>query len=148
MPDLSVKNFTDDEIAEHLSSVIELGVEVFGDKIQQELESACKMLRTLLTVAYSSGEVVGFKIGFMDVPMRFYSSTGAVKEGFRKQGIASRLMEAQHLACKEIGFKIVRTETKNDFPAMINLNLKHGFRIIGTYTDHRGEPKIILEKKL
>ena len=31
---------------------------------------------------------------------------------------------------------------------MLILNLKHGFDIIGTYTDDFGEPKIILEKKL
>jgi hypothetical protein len=31
---------------------------------------------------------------------------------------------------------------------MLILNLKYGFDIIGTYTDNKGESKIILEKKL
>lgn len=31
---------------------------------------------------------------------------------------------------------------------MLILNLRRGLDIIGTYTDERGEPKIILEKRL
>ncbi|MCL4426117.1 MAG: hypothetical protein M1299_02105 [Firmicutes bacterium] len=31
---------------------------------------------------------------------------------------------------------------------MLILNLRHGFDIIGTYTDEKGEPKIILAKSL
>lgn len=31
---------------------------------------------------------------------------------------------------------------------MIVLNLRQGFDIVGTFTDDRGEPKIILEKYL
>jgi hypothetical protein len=31
---------------------------------------------------------------------------------------------------------------------MLILNIKHGFDVIGTYTDEKGEPKIILEKRL
>ncbi|MBO8157289.1 MAG: hypothetical protein H0Z32_12600 [Bacillaceae bacterium] len=31
---------------------------------------------------------------------------------------------------------------------MLILNLKHGFDVIGTYTDEKGEPKIILRKNL
>ena len=87
-------------------------------------------------------------MGFSDVPMRFYSSTGAVAENSRGKGVASALMVEQHKWCRDNEFKIVRTETKNKFAAMISLNLKSGFQIIGTYTDHRGEPKLILEKRL
>ncbi|WP_274519618.1 hypothetical protein [Caenibacillus caldisaponilyticus] len=40
------------------------------------------------------------------------------------------------------------TQTKNKWRAMLLLNLRHGFDIIGTFTDEKGEPKFILQKRL
>lgn len=133
---------------DQLNDVIDLASSIFGDGIGWEIETAFTMKSPALSVASVDGEMVGFKLGFSDVPLRFYSTTGAVKDSFRGKGVAKQLMEEQHRWCRENEFKIVRTETKNTFAAMISLNLKSGFQIIGTYTDHRGEPKIILEKKL
>jgi hypothetical protein len=31
---------------------------------------------------------------------------------------------------------------------MLIVNIKHGFDVIGTYTDDKGEPKVILQKTL
>ena len=57
-------------------------------------------------------------------------------------------MVRQHAWCREQGYSVVSTRTKNKWRNMLILNLRYGFDIIGTYTDDQGEPKIILTKTL
>ncbi|MBO1582269.1 MULTISPECIES: hypothetical protein [Bacillus] len=57
-------------------------------------------------------------------------------------------MEQQHQFLREKGYRIIQTKTKNKWRNMLILNIKSGFDIIGTYTDEKGEPKIILQKNL
>lgn len=92
--------------------------------------------------------MVGYKIGYQDRKSRFYSWLGGVYPEYRGQGIASELMLKQHEWCKQHGYAVVRTQTKNKWRSMLILNLRHGFNIVGTYTDEKGEPKITLEKRL
>jgi predicted GNAT superfamily acetyltransferase len=104
--------------------------------------------RLLTFVAKENERVVGFKLGYERKGKHFYSWLGGVDEAYRGQGIANELMKRQHEWCRENGFRTIRTHTKNKWKHMLILNLKHRFDVIGTYTDNRGEPKIILEKKL
>jgi predicted GNAT superfamily acetyltransferase len=105
-------------------------------------------LNYLLLVAVQDDCVVGYKIEYQDRKSRFYSWLGGVYPEYRSQGIASELMFKQHEWCKEQRYTVIRTQTKNKFRNMLILNLSHGFDIVGTYTDEKGEPKIILEKRL
>ncbi|HET7580503.1 MAG TPA: GNAT family N-acetyltransferase [Bacillales bacterium] len=104
--------------------------------------------RILILAAFDAERVVGYKIGFEDRRTRFYSWLGGVSPDYRGQGIASELMRKQHEWCKAQGYTIIRTQTKNKWRNMVILNLHHGFDIVGTYTDGKGEAKIILEKRL
>lgn len=104
--------------------------------------------RILILVAFYGERVIGYKIGYEDRKSRFYSWLGGVYPEYRGQGIASELMRKQHEWCKDTGYKVVRTQTKNKWRNMLILNLRHGFDIVGTYTDEKGETKIILEKRL
>ncbi len=92
--------------------------------------------------------LVGFKLGYQHSLTTFYSWLGGIDPQYRGLGIASDLLKAQHDWCKEKGFQRIQTKTKNKWREMIILNVKAGFDIIGTYTDTKGEPKLILEKKL
>lgn len=102
----------------------------------------------LTNLAVADGTVVGFKIGYRDSPYDFYSWLGGVDPDFRRRGIADELMVRQHRWAATRDYKTVVTETKNQFKAMIIVNLRHGFDVIGSYTDHKGEPKLILKKWL
>lgn len=104
--------------------------------------------RCFVTIALEDDEVVGYKIGYEERRDRFYSWLGGVAPEFRRHGIGSALMMRQHDWCRSQGYRCIRTHTKNKWRDMLILNLRHGFDIIGTYTDSRGEPKIILEKRL
>lgn len=115
------------------------------DPIEEELSARSKFL---ILVALTHGRVVGYKIGYQDRKTRFYSWLGGVNPEYRGQGIASELMVRQHAWCKNQGYSVIRTQTKNTWRSMLILNLRHGFDVIGTYTDKNGEPKIILEKHL
>ncbi len=112
--------------------------------IGEELSGRQKIL---LLLALHNGQVVGYKIGYQDRKSRFYSWLGGVHPEYRGQGIASELMRKQHDWCEKQGYKVIRTQTKNQWRSMLILNLRHGFDIVGTYTDEKGEPKIILERR-
>lgn len=99
-------------------------------------------------VAKEDEKIVGFKLGYERKEKHFYSWLGGVDKTYRGRGIASELMKRQHDWCRRNGYWTIRTHTKNKWKDMLILNLKHGFDVIGTYTDEKGEPKIILEKKL
>lgn len=85
-------------------------------------------------------------IGYQDRKTRFYSWLGGVYPEYRGQGIASELVVKQHAWCRSQGYSVVRTQTKNKWRNMLILNLRHGFDVVGTYTNEHREPKIILEK--
>lgn len=104
--------------------------------------------RFLILLASDEARVVGYKIGYEERGKEFYSWLGGVDSSYRGQGIASQLMARQHAWCREQGYTVVSTRTKNKWRNMLILNLRHGFDIIGTYTDDQGEPKIILTKTL
>lgn len=99
-------------------------------------------------IAYDRGQAVGFKLGYSLDRDRFYSWHGAVLPSMRGLGIASEMMRRQHLWCKEQGFKVIETRTRNKFPEMISLNLRFGFQIVGCLTDAQGVPKIMMNKSI
>ncbi|QQE81454.1 GNAT family N-acetyltransferase [Alicyclobacillus sp. SO9] len=115
------------------------------DAIEEELSSKPNFL---ILVALANQQVVGYKIGYQERRTRFYSWLGGVHPEYRGQGIASELMLRQHEWCRSQGYTVVRTQTKNKWRSMLILNLRHGFDVVGTYTDKHGEPKIILEKRI
>jgi predicted GNAT superfamily acetyltransferase len=120
--------------------------EVFlAEEFALRMNSSEKLL-TLL--AFSEGEIVGFKIGYQLEPNKFYSWIGGVRSDFRGQGVAAELMRRQHEWCRCHGFQIVKTKTKNSFKPMLILNIKSGFDIVEVYRDGKGEIKIVLEKRL
>lgn len=102
----------------------------------------------LLVLALENDKVVGYKLGYEERQGRFYSWLGGVYPEYRKKGIATKLLRLQHEWCKKQRYSVVRTQTKNRWRNMLLLNIKSGFDVIGTYTDDRGETKIILEKSL
>ena len=77
--------------------------------------------------------LVAFKLGYAATPERYYSWLGGVDPRGRRQGIARRLMEAQHAWARARGYRAVETGALVDNTAMLALNLQFGFRIIGMY---------------
>lgn len=118
--------------------------EVFGEWDSGKLAGR----QVFLVIAGVDGEVAGFKIGYADnEPGVFYSWLGGVKPKFRGYGLGEEMMKRQHAYCGTEGYRRIRTKSENPFKAMLRLNLKMGFDIVGTEEGPRGL-KIVMEKKI
>ena len=99
-------------------------------------------------LAYDGENVIGFKIGYPYKNSTFYSWIGGVLPEYRGLGIASNLSEHQEIHARKQGCIKLRTKSMNQFKPMMILNLKQGFDIVETYSNEKGQKKIIFEKNL
>ncbi len=92
--------------------------------------------------------VVGCKIGFSPRPGFFESWIGGVSSDHQGNGIATKLQNVQHKWCKDFGYKYLQTSTGNENMPMQLINLKSGYKVIGT-SIHRGTQfKVLFEKEI
>lgn len=141
---VNIEGFPDSEV---LKQILMLHETIFKDS-HTLVSKAQSKPEILFTIGLEKEEVVGYKIGYELNSDCYYSWLGGVNENHRNKGIASKLMNQQHLYLKEKGYKSVQTKTKNNWRNMLILNIRNGFDVIGTYTDNSDELKIILEKSL
>ncbi|WP_221568137.1 GNAT family N-acetyltransferase [Alkalihalobacillus sp. TS-13] len=104
--------------------------------------------RPCILAVYDKETPIGYKIGYERKANHFYSWLGGVHPDQRGKGVGEELLIRQHDWCRKHGYKTIRTHTKNKWRSMLILNIKNGFDVIGTFTDEKGDPKIILEKQL
>lgn len=130
-----------------LDGIVELHKRIFGSS-DDLIHKMTRKPPLVVMVAMDGQKVIGYKIGYELDPTKFYSWLGGVDPHYRKQGIASKLMEKQHHYLTAKGYHVVQTKTMNKWRSMLVLNIKHGFDVIETYTNELGMHKIILEKKL
>lgn len=123
-------------------TLIDFNEEKFHQKIknQKNLSVFC---------FYYEHELAGFKAGFEIDETKYYSWLGAVAKPYRKLGVARALMQEQHAWAKNQGYLLMQTKSDNRHKAMMQLNLKEGFDIVGTeHTSISPVLKILFEKKL
>lgn len=114
-----------------------------------EADLAYQQQRSTVQVwlALVDGNVVGCKVGYERKPGHYYSWLGGVYAEFRGRGIAKGLMREQHVWCQQQSYHRVRTQTYNRWRAMLLLNLREGFDIVGTVQGTHGLA-IVLEKQV
>lgn len=134
-----------------LTALLELLRDIFTNQSTSELRAELTSqanrtgLQTVLAVV--DGRVIGCKLGYERKSGYFYSWLGGVHPDWRGQGIAADLMRRQHDWCRLNRYHTIRTHTYNQWRAMLILNLRYGFDIIGTVQGKRGLT-IVLEKRL
>ena len=96
----------------------------------------------------SDGTPLGFKLGYRRGPVLLYSWLGGVVPAARGQGLAMRLMQAQHDWACATGYAEVETRTRASNSTMIIVNLKAGFQIAGIEAGDAGHMMVILRKRL
>lgn len=136
---------------EHGPALRDLHAQVFNEPAIREEILQTRLLHrqdVRLELIWADTGPVAYKIGYQHKAGVYYSWIGGVHPDWRKRGLASRLMHSQHQWCQNRGYVSIRTETKNQWRDMLICNLRHGFDVIGCYTDELGEPKLILEKRL
>ena len=101
----------------------------------------------LAHVAFAGETPVGFKLGYESAAKVFYSWLGGVLPDWRRQGVAQELLRIQHQSVQALGYKKITTKSRNQFPAMLILNIKNGFHIVGTeFRDEKKHLSILFAK--
>jgi GNAT superfamily N-acetyltransferase len=98
-------------------------------------------------VARLNDRAVGFALGFELKPRVFFVWFYGVLPQYRRQGIASQLMEAMHSWAKQNDYESVRFECHNQHRAMLHLAINNEYDIVGIRWDpDRGDNLIQLQK--
>ena len=106
-----------------------------------------KMPDVTAFVAEIDSCMVGFKIGYATAYNRYYSWLGGVDPNFRKQGIATKLMDQQHEWLYKSQFQVIETHVEQNNKAMIQLNLKSGLTITGFFLKDN-KPNFVMQKNV
>jgi GNAT superfamily N-acetyltransferase len=92
---------------------------------------------------------VGFFLGFELKPTVYFAWFYGVLSEFRRQGIASQLMDAVHSWARQNGYEAIRFECHNQHRPMLHLAIALGYDIVGIRWDpDRGDNLVIFEKSL
>jgi predicted GNAT superfamily acetyltransferase len=147
---MEIQLLTGDKAVAQIPALIPVAAAIFDDEDRfATLQSdAAQKPGLLLLLAWEGDDCLGFKAGYRRNETTFYSWLGGVLAEARGQGIARRLMVAQHEWLPGQGYSSVTTETFNRYREMLLLNIRMGFDVVGTYTTDHGEPKIMLRKAL
>jgi GNAT superfamily N-acetyltransferase len=103
----------------------------------------------LQMVARVEDQPVAFFLGFELKPTVFFAWFYGVLADFRRQGIASQLMDAVHSWARQNDYESIRYECHNQHRPMLHLAISLGYDIVGIRWDpDRGDNLVIMEKTL
>ena len=136
---------------EDLPVIVELYNQVY--RPARDLESFQRRYQVrhniLQMIARVGDRPVGFFLGFELKPTTFFAWFYGVIPEYRRQGIASQLMEAVHEWAAQNDYSSVRLECHNSARPMLHLAIALGYDIAGIRWDpDRGDNLVIFEKVL
>ena len=100
-------------------------------------------------VARVGDEPVGFFLGFELKPRVFFAWFYGVVPEFRRQGIASQLMDAVHDWARLNDYEAIRFECHNQHRPMLHLAIAQEYDIVGIRWDpDRGANLVLFQKAL
>ena len=103
----------------------------------------------LILIASVEERPVGFFMGFELKPNTFFAWLFGTLADYRRQGVASQLLEAVHAWAHEQGYELIRFECHNQHRAMLHLAIDHSYDIVGMRWDSdRAANLVIFEKVL
>lgn len=91
--------------------------------------------------------LAGFKAGYAVTDKRYYSWLGGVDPSHQRRGLASALMQRQHDWLGQCGYRFVETHVRRDNTGMIQVNLDHGFDVVGMFLKS-DRPNLIMRRML
>jgi GNAT superfamily N-acetyltransferase len=103
----------------------------------------------LQMVAQVNNRPVGFFLGFELKPRVFFAWFYGVLPAFRRQGIASQLMDAVHDWARAEDYEAIRFECHNQHRPMLHLAIALEYDIVGIRWDpDRGANLVLFQKQL
>ena len=136
---------------EELPAIVKLYNQIF--RPARDVESLRRRYlgrhNVLQMVARLGDRPVGFSLGFELKPDVFFSWFYGVLPEFRRQGVASQLMEAVHSWARLNEYESIRFECHNQHRPMLHLAIALEYDIVGIRWDpDRGDNLVIFEKVL
>ncbi|MBI1826624.1 MAG: GNAT family N-acetyltransferase [Planctomycetes bacterium] len=134
-----------------LALISELYNEVFSPK--ESVEYFQRRFRgrynVAMMVAMVDDRPVGFIIGFELMPTTFFSWICGVLPDFRRQGISTQLIQAQHAWAGDHGYQLMRFECNNQHRPMLHVAITEGYDLVGIrYDSSSADNVVIFEKEL
>ena len=103
----------------------------------------------LQMIARVDDKPVGFFLGFELKPTTFFAWFYGVSADYRRQGIASQLMEAAHAWAKAHEYEVMRLECHNQHRPLLHLAIVLKYNIVGIRWDaDRTDNLVLFEKYL
>jgi GNAT superfamily N-acetyltransferase len=136
---------------EDLPVIVQLYNQIF--RPPRDVESFHRRYRgrynVLQLVARIQNRPVGFFLGFELKPTVFFAWFYGVVPEYRRQGVASQLMEAVHSWARQNDYESIRFECHNQHRPMLHLAIALEYDIVGIRWDpDRGDNLVIFEKVL
>jgi GNAT superfamily N-acetyltransferase len=136
---------------EELPVIVQLYNQIF--RPYRNLESFQRRYRgrhnVLQMLAHVNDRPVGFTLGFELKPSVFFSWFYGVLPEYRRQGIASQLMEAVHSWARLQEYESIRFECHNQHRPMLHLGIALEYDIVGLRWDpDRGANLLLFQKTL
>lgn len=136
---------------EDLSEIVTLFNQIFRPARDAEFFKRRYLGRhnVLQLIARLEERPVGFFLGFELKPSVFFAWFYGVLPDFRRQGVASQLMEAVHEWAREHEYEAIRFECHNQHRSMLHLGIALGYDILGIRWDpDRGANLLLFQKTL
>lgn len=89
----------------------------------------------LILIASHNKKPIAYKIGYEVSNAEFYSWLGGVDPNYRKQGVATKLLEQQELWAINHGYSAISVKSMNQYQAMLQLLISNDYQISG-YEDN------------
>jgi GNAT superfamily N-acetyltransferase len=135
---------------EELPAIVKLYNQIF--RPSRDVESFQRRYlgrhNVLQMVARIDDRPVGFSLGFELKPGVFFSWFYGVLPEFRRQGIASQLMEAVHSWTRLNDYDSIRFECHNQHRAMLHLAIALEYDIVGIRWDPDRNANLVLFQKV
>jgi GNAT superfamily N-acetyltransferase len=117
-----------------------------ADSFRRRFRGRYNILRMIARI---QDRPVGFFLGFELKPATFFAWFYGVLPDFRRQGIASQLMDAVHEWAKDHEYESIRLECHNAARAMLHLSIEMNYTIAGIrWEAERADNLVIFEKSL
>jgi GNAT superfamily N-acetyltransferase len=136
---------------EELPLIVELYNQIFrpGRNLEAFQRRYLGRHNVLQMVAQVNGRPVGFFLGFELKPSAFFAWFYGVLPAYRRQGIASQLMEAVHDWARANDYEAIRFECHNQHRPMLHLAIALEYDIVGIRWDpDRGANLVLFQKML
>jgi GNAT superfamily N-acetyltransferase len=101
----------------------------------------------LILVASMEGRAVGFFVGFELKPTVFFAWLYGVLPDYRRQGVATQMVDAAEAWAKDHGYESVRLECHNNNRPVLHAAIQHGYDIVGIRWDPDHSANLVIFEK-